>query len=100
MDILKFNVEVKRQQTSRHRTLCNTLQSFDAVAWVTGKTSGPQKNLSDEVLAWLCVWSEVQNDLHMVQMMPMPPYYLFFSKPQNGLSFWYQPTRVVMEKSH
>jgi len=29
------------------------------------------------VLAWLSVWREVQNnDLHMVQLMPLPPYYL------------------------
>jgi len=29
--------------------------------------------LSDEVLAWSSIWSEVQraNDLHMVQLMPL-----------------------------
>jgi len=32
------------------------------------------KRLSDEVLAWLCVCIEVQNnDLHIVQLMPLPP---------------------------
>jgi len=28
---------------------------------------------SDEVLAWLSVWS---NDLHIVQLMPLPLYHL------------------------
>ena len=39
------------------------------------------------------------NDLHMVRLMPLPPHHLCFSKIQNGLSFWYQPTQVVLEKS-
>ena len=38
------------------------------------------------------------NDLHMVQLMPLPPHHLGFSKIQNGLSFWYRPTQVVLEK--
>ena len=38
------------------------------------------------------------NDLHMVQLMPLPPHHLCFSKIQNGLSFWYRPTQVVLEK--
>jgi len=33
------------------------------------------KNLSDEVLVWLSIRSEV-HDLHMVQLMPMPPHHL------------------------
>ena len=36
--------------------------------------------------------------LHMVQLMPLPPHHLCFSKIQNGLSFWYRPTQVVLEK--
>jgi len=36
--------------------------------------------------------------LHIVQPMPLPPYHLCFSKIQNGLSFWYWPTQVVLEK--
>jgi len=35
------------------------LQCFDAVGWAAGRASG-RKNLSDEVLAWSSVWSEVQ----------------------------------------
>jgi len=34
------------------------------------------KTLSDEVLAQLSVWSEVQNICIMVQMMPLPPHHL------------------------
>jgi len=35
--------------------------------------------LSDAVLAWLSVWSEVQMILHdMVQLMPLPPQRLMF----------------------
>ena len=38
------------------------------------------------------------NDLHMVWLMPLPSHHLCFSKIQNGLSFWYRPTQVVLEK--
>ena len=38
------------------------------------------------------------NDLHMVQLMPLPSHHLCFSKIQNGLSFWYWPIQVVLEK--
>ena len=37
------------------------------------------------------------NSLHMVQLMPLPPHYVFFSKIQNGLS-WYRLTWVVPDK--
>ena len=33
------------------------------------------------------------NDLHMVQLMPLPPHHLCVSKIQTGLSFWYRPTQ-------
>ena len=38
------------------------------------------------------------NDLHMVWMMPLPPHHLLLQQIQNGLSFWYRPTQVVLEK--
>jgi len=38
------------------------------------------------------------NDLHMVQLMPLPPHHLFCSKIQNGLRLWCWLTQVVMEK--
>ena len=47
----------------------------------------PIKNLIDEVLAWLSVWSEMQ--------MPLPPLHVCFSKIQNGSSFWYPLIWVV-----
>jgi len=37
------------------------------------------------------------NDLHMVQLMPLQPVISCFSKIQNGVSFWYRPTQVVLE---
>ena len=37
-------------------------------------------------------------DLHMVQLMPLPPRHLCFSKSQNGLAFWYWLTWVVLDK--
>ena len=37
-------------------------------------------------------------DLHMVQLVPLPPHHVGFSKIQSGLSFWYRPTQVVLEK--
>jgi len=36
------------------------------------------KKLSDEVLAWLSVWSKVQMILHVVQLMSLPPQHLFY----------------------
>ena len=38
------------------------------------------------------------NDLRMVQLMPLSLHHLCFSKIQNGLSFWYRLTQVVLEK--
>ena len=37
------------------------------------------------------------NDLHMVQLILLPPHHPCSSKIQNGLSFWYRPTQVVLE---
>ena len=57
------------------------------------------KKLSDEVLAWLSVWSEVQMTcISHGQLMPLPPHHLCFSKIQNGLSFWNRLTQVVPDK--
>ena len=38
------------------------------------------------------------NDLHMVHMVHCHPIISCFNKIHNGLSFWYQPTQVVLEK--
>jgi len=37
-------------------------------------------------------------DLHMAQQMPLPLTVSCFSKIQIGLSFWYQLTRLVLDK--
>ena len=37
-------------------------------------------------------------DLHMAQLMPLPLTVTCFSKIQIGLPFWYQLTRVVLDK--
>ena len=42
---------------------------------------------------YLLEWSA--SSLHMVQLMPLPPHHVCFSKNQNGLSFWYRLTWVV-----
>jgi len=37
------------------------------------------KKLSDDMLAWLSLWSdssEIQMDMHMVQLVPLPPHHL------------------------
>ena len=38
------------------------------------------------------------NDLHMVQLIPLPFHISCFSKIQKGLSFWYRITQAVLEK--
>jgi len=38
------------------------------------------------------------NDLHMVQLMPLPPIISCFSKIQNGLPFWCWLIQIVLEK--
>jgi len=39
------------------------------------------------------------NDLHVVQLMPLPPVISRFINIQNGLSFWCRFTQVVPEKA-
>jgi len=56
------------------------------------------KKSSDEVLAWFSL-ERGANDLHMIQLMPLPLHHLFFSlKSSKVLRFWYQLTQVVLEK--
>ena len=38
------------------------------------------------------------DDLHMVQVMPLPPHHFCFSNIQNHLSFWYQLTQIVLKR--
>jgi len=54
--------------------------AFSALTLLVGrreeqKSIWPVK-LSDKVLALLSVWSEVDYDLHMVQLIPLPSHHL------------------------
>jgi len=52
------------------------ISAFSALTLLAGRQEGHPacKNLSGGVLAWLSAWSEVQiADLHMTQLMPLPP---------------------------
>ena len=67
--------------------------------WLGGRKGiQPVKIWSDEVLAWLSVWSEVQTICIWFSLCHCHPVISCFSKIQNGLSFWYRPTHVVLEK--
>jgi len=76
---LKFlyfkNVNIFHKEECIYLVRQHCLQCFDAVGWMAGRAFSLYK-LSGEVLAWLSVCSEVQNDLHMVQLMPLPPHHL------------------------
>ena len=91
-----------RQQeitTLLHPTaLC--LQWSDTVGWVAGRASGLQK-LSDEVLVWLSVWSEVQIVCiwsSWCHWHPKSLSSLASFKSTLVLLFWYRLTEVVLEK--
>jgi len=51
-----------------------SLQYFDTVGWTSERAAGLQKS-SDEVLAWLSVWNEVQSVAYG-PVMPLPPHHL------------------------
>jgi len=48
------------------------------------------------MLAWLCLGQCA--DLHMAQLMPLPPIISCCSKSRLVLPFWCQLTRVVLDK--
>ena len=67
--------------------------------WLGGRKGiWPVKKLEWWGAGMVICLEQSANDLHMVQLMPLPPHHLCFSKIQNGLSFWYWPTQVVLEK--
>ena len=87
-----------------HVNLCHVrvhcLQCFDTVCWASGIASGLQK-LSDEVLVWLSVWSEVQIVFMWSSWCHCHPKTVsslasFISRLV--LPFWCQLTQVVIEK--
>jgi len=55
--------------------------------------------VSGEVLVVVVCVERGANDLHIVQLMPLPPHHLFWSsKISNGLPFWCRLTQIVLEK--
>jgi len=52
--------------------------AFSALTLLVWRQEEPPacKKLSDEVLAWLSVWSKGVIDLHVVQLMLLPPHHL------------------------
>jgi len=56
-------------------------------------------NFAMQLMYW---WQQqilqLDADLHMAQLMPLPLTVSCFSKIQIGLPFWYQLTQVVPEK--
>ena len=73
------------------------LQCVDTVGWVAGRAS-ILKKLSDEVLVWLSVCSEVQMIYIWSSWCYCHPIISCCSKIQNSLPFWCWPTQVVLEK--
>ena len=56
--------------------------------------------LSDDMLVWLSVWSELQIFLHLVQLKPLPSLNPIISCliVRLVLPFWYRITQVVLKK--
>ena len=63
--------------------------AFSALTLLVGRQEGhpARKNVSDEVLAWLFVWSEVQRLAYGLADATTTPSSLL-QNIQNGLSFW------------
>ena len=80
--------------------MIDIIDAFSALTLLVGRQERhpAHKNLSDEVLAWLSVWSKVQTLVHGTADATATPSSLL-QKIQNGLSFWYRPTQIVLEKS-
>ena len=75
--------------------------AFSFLTLLGGRQEGHpvcKKIWSDEVLARLSVWSEVQMICTWLSWCHSHPIISCFSKIQNSLSFWYRPTQVVLER--
>jgi len=66
--------------------------------WLGGKKGIRPVKLSDEVLAWLSVWSKVQMISIWSSWCYCHPIISFFIKIQIGLTFCCQLTQTVLEK--
>jgi len=77
----------------------NALVAFSALTLLVGQQEGHPacKILIGGVLAWLCVWSEVQTICIWSSWCHCHPIISCSSKIQNGLPFWCRLTQVVLE---
>ena len=57
--VLWFSVQADGWPKFQIQAWCNSFQCFGTVGWASGRASSRYK-LSDEVLVWLSVWSEMQ----------------------------------------
>jgi len=60
--------------STQHLSNIDILQCFDTMTLLVGRQEEHLacEKLTDEVLAWLCL-EQGANDLHMVELMPLPP---------------------------
>jgi len=66
--------------------------------WLGGRKGIRPEKQSNEVLAWLSVWSEVQMICIWCSWCHCHPIISCTSKIQNGLPFWCRLTQVILEK--
>ena len=71
------------------------LQCFDAVGWEGHPAC---KNMEWWGAGVVICLERGANDLHMVQLMLLPPHHLLLQQNPEWLSFWYRPTQVVWKK--
>jgi len=77
-------------------TVLDYMNAFSSFSWLGSRKSiRPIENLSAGIV--MCL-EQGANDLHMVQLMPLPLPSSLLQKIQNVLTFWYQPTQVVLKK--
>jgi len=78
--------------------------AFSALMQLVGQQEEhPAHIRAGVVWCWHCL-TRGANDMHMVQLMPLPPHHLCFNKIQNSLSFWYRaiaklPAKKPLNKS-
>jgi len=72
--------------------------AFSALTLLVGRQEGIQPVKTEWWGTGMVICLERDADLHMAQLMPMPPTVSCFSKIQIGFTFWYWLTWVVPEK--
>jgi len=98
--LMNLPVSLQKLAITLHSAFC--LQCFDTVGQVSGRASGLWK-LSDGVLVWLSVWSEVKVVCiwsSWYHCYPKTHHLLPHLNPDQfyPVPFWYQLTQVVLEK--